>query len=108
VHQELYILDHGREHDFYFLKNLLITFSGIHHKKTCSSESDIAQWTETEKFYHANRKYLFPTTPLSLHVNYESKRLFKNPNGGWSDLRDRQLCISFAFKDAKHLSAIDT
>ncbi len=82
-------------------------FSGTHHKKTCSSESDIARWTETDNFYQENRKYLFPTTSLSVHIRYEGKRPFKKPNGGWSDVRDQQLCLSFAFKDTKNLTSVD-
>ncbi|CAF3213270.1 unnamed protein product [Rotaria sp. Silwood2] len=80
---------------------------GTHHKKFCSSESDIARWTETDKFYQENQKHLFPITSLSVHLRYEGKRPFKQPNGGWSDVRDRQLCLSFAFKDYKTLSPID-
>ncbi|CAF1174208.1 unnamed protein product [Adineta ricciae] len=80
---------------------------GTHHKKFCSNVSDIARWKDTETFYRTNRKYLFPTTTLSLHTKHENKRLLKQLNGGWSDLRDRQLCLSFAFKDAKNLSSID-
>ncbi|CAF1073506.1 unnamed protein product [Rotaria sordida] len=80
---------------------------GTHHKKFCSNESDIARWTETDKFYQDNKKYLFPITSLSVHLKYEGKRPFKQPNGGWSDVRDRQLCLSFAFKQYKHLSPIN-
>jgi hypothetical protein len=82
-------------------------FSGTHHKKSCSSESDIARWKETDKLYQENRKHLFPTTPLSIHLRYEGKRPFKQPNGGWSDLRDRQLCLSFAFNDTNNLTPVD-
>jgi len=108
VLHDLYILDHGKK--IHFEENKIYfneIFSGIHHKKSCSSESDIARWTETDKFYHDNRKYLFPTNPLTVHLKYEGKRIFKKPNGGWSDLRDRQLCLSFAFKDAKNQSSFD-
>ncbi|CAF1366404.1 unnamed protein product [Adineta steineri] len=80
---------------------------GTHHKKTCSSESDIGRWTETKLFFRNNRKHLFPTNSLSVHLKYEGKPIFKQPNGGWSDLRDRQLCLSFAFKDIKNLSSVD-
>ncbi len=82
-------------------------FSGTHHKKTCSSETDIARWKETDKVFHENRKYLFPTKPLSIHMKYEAKRPLKQTNGGWSDLRDRQLCLSFALKNTKDISHID-
>lgn len=81
---------------------------GTHHKKTCSNESDIARWTETENFYRQNRKYLFPTDSLSVHLKYDAKRIFKQPNGGWSDLRDRQLCLSFAIQDRNNFSLINT
>lgn len=71
-------------------------FSGTHHKKTCVNESNVVRWQETENFYTQNQKYLFPKAPLSIHMHYLGKRLLKQPNGGWSDLRDRQLCLSFA------------
>lgn len=81
-------------------------FSGTHHKKTCSNESDIARWTETDKFYHTNRQHLFPTNPLSTHLKYEAKRPVKQTNGGWSDVRDRQLCLSFALQNSTDLSRV--
>jgi hypothetical protein len=86
---------------------LIEIFSGTHHKKSCSNESDIARWTETDKFFEDNREYLFPKPPLSINLKYQGKRPFKQPNGGWSDLRDRQLCLSFAFKDTKNLSSFN-
>ncbi|CAF3420849.1 unnamed protein product [Rotaria sp. Silwood1] len=80
---------------------------GTHHKKTCSNQSDIARWEETDKFYQLNRKYLFPTNPLTVHAKYEARRPLKQTNGGWSDLRDRQLCLSFALKNPKDISHIN-
>ncbi|CAF0747884.1 unnamed protein product [Rotaria sordida] len=80
---------------------------GTHHKKTCSNQSDIARWEETDKFYQLNYKYLFPTTPLTVHAKYEARRPLKQTNGGWSDLRDRQLCLSFALKNTKDISHIN-
>jgi len=80
---------------------------GTHHKKNCLSQSDIVPWTETDQFYQENRKYLFPTNSLSVHYLYNGKNPFRKLNGGWSDLRDRQLCLSFAFNDTKNLSSID-
>lgn len=77
---------------------------GTHHKKTCSSESDIARWTETDRFYRDNNKYLFPNQSLTTHLKYEVKRALKQTNGGWSDLRDRQLCLSFALKTTKNFT----
>ncbi len=44
---------------------------------------------------------------LTLHLQYYYKRPFTQLNGGWSDVRDRQLCLSFAFNDAKNLPIID-
>ncbi|CAF0803174.1 unnamed protein product [Didymodactylos carnosus] len=73
---------------------------GTHHKKTCGdSTSDVEKkWNETSQLYTNNLKYLFPTS-LQVHLRYEGKRPFKQVNGGWGDLRDRQLCLSFAYKD---------
>jgi alpha-1,6-mannosyl-glycoprotein beta-1,2-N-acetylglucosaminyltransferase len=85
---------------------LLLISSGIHHKRTCASESDIARWTETDGFYRTNRKHLFPNRTLSVHLKYEVKRLLKQTNGGWSDLRDHQLCLSFALKTPRNSSNI--
>ncbi|CAF3058072.1 unnamed protein product [Rotaria socialis] len=80
---------------------------GIHHKKTCSNQSDIARWDETKKFYETNQQYLFPKKPLTIHAKYEAKRPLKQINGGWSDVRDRQLCLSFALKNTKDISQIN-
>ena len=77
-------------------KLFLEIFSGTHHKKFCSNESDVARWTETDKFYQNNRKYLFPTGSLAVHLKYDTRHQFKRLNGGWSDVRDQQLCLSFA------------
>ena len=110
VQPDLFILVHGKIFRFEFdLSFFLILghFSGTHHKKTCSSESDIARWKETDKFYDVNKQHLFPTKPLSVHLKYEAKRPVKQTNGGWSDLRDRQLCLSFALKNTKDLSLVN-
>ena len=88
-------------------RSLFEIFSGTHHKKTCSNAADIARWTETEKLYRENRRYLFPTDSLSEYGQYLDKRPAKQLNGGWSDIRDRLLCLSFAFKDTTNLSSID-
>ena len=83
------------------------SFSGTHHKKTCSSESDIGRWKDTDKFFQTNQKYLFPNQTLSVHMKYEARRPVKQTNGGWSDLRDRQLCLSFALKTTNDISHIN-
>ncbi len=98
---------------FFYSKNKLIDYfvvvflSGTHHKKTCSSESDIARWEETDKFFQDNKKYLYPNQSLSINLKYEAKRPIKQTNGGWSDLRDRQLCLSFALKTTNDISHIN-
>ena len=86
---------------------LNIFCSGTHHVKTCSNQSDIARWKQTDKFYRDNQDYLFPSQPLSIHVKIMAKRPIKNTNGGWSDIRDRQLCLSFALKNTKDISHIN-
>lgn len=73
----------------------------------CSNAGDIVRWAETEKLYRDNRMYLFPTGSLSEYSQYVDKRTMKQLNGGWSDIRDRLLCLSFAFKDTRNLSSID-
>ena len=101
-----FISDHGKSICLFFYLFIIPNFSGTHHKKTCSSESDIARWKETDKFYDVNKQHLFSTKPLSIHLKYEAKRPVKQTNGGWSDLRDRQLCLSFALKNTEDLSRI--
>ncbi|CAF1023525.1 unnamed protein product, partial [Didymodactylos carnosus] len=75
---------------------------GTHHNKTCGGSAfDIKKiWHETSEFYTVNLKHLFPTS-LQVNLHYQNKRPFINLNGGWGDLRDKQLCLSFAFKDEK-------
>ena len=106
---EWFISVHGNETPSHEKKTecKLEYFSGIHHQKSCAGESNTAQWTATETFYRENRRYLFPAENLTLHIRYDNKRPFEKLNGGWSDLRDRQLCLSFAFNGAENLPGID-
>ncbi len=90
-----------------YLNDWDIFFSGTHHKKTCSNESDIARWQETDRIFQNNRKHLFSNQSLTVHLKYGAKRPLKQTNGGWSDLRDRQLCLSFALKNTKDISHIN-
>jgi hypothetical protein len=105
VHHELFILVHGEIQRYIYINYLFYYFSGIHHKKTCANESDIARWKETDLIFETNQKYLFPKD-IFLHLKYEAKRPLKQTNGGWSDLRDRQLCLSFALNNPKDISHI--
>lgn len=82
--------------------------SGIHHKKNCFNQSDTSPWESTAKVFQNNHQYLFPKQALTVHYKYEVRRPFKNTNGGWSDIRDRQLCLSFALKNTENISHINT
>ncbi|XP_052771570.1 alpha-1,6-mannosyl-glycoprotein 2-beta-N-acetylglucosaminyltransferase-like isoform X2 [Mya arenaria] len=65
---------------------------GVHHKgKNCKPEE---KKKTIQGIIETNRKYLFPNT-VSIG-GYSGLRLRDpKPNGGWGDLRDRQLCLSF-------------
>uniref|UniRef100_T1J8R2 Alpha-1,6-mannosyl-glycoprotein 2-beta-N-acetylglucosaminyltransferase n=2 Tax=Strigamia maritima TaxID=126957 RepID=T1J8R2_STRMM len=63
---------------------------GVHHKKKdCASNSEINKVLRLSK---AAVSHLYPTRLLATH---STKRMGKIPkgNGGWGDIRDRQLCM---------------
>lgn len=71
---------------------LCFYFSGVHHKgKNCKPEEkrDAVQQT-----IDRNKQHLFPNV-ISIGSYSGIKLRDPKPNGGWGDLRDRQLCISF-------------
>ncbi|KAH3789456.1 hypothetical protein DPMN_167637 [Dreissena polymorpha] len=65
---------------------------GVHHKgKNCKPEE---KKKEMDKLVTDNKKHLFPNT-VSIG-SYSGLRLRDpKPNGGWGDLRDQNLCLSF-------------
>ncbi|ESO93148.1 hypothetical protein LOTGIDRAFT_119931 [Lottia gigantea] len=65
---------------------------GIHHKgKSCNPGDKIKK---VEELLSKNKNYLFPNT---LSINGQSRMKIRDPkaNGGWGDIRDHQLCLSF-------------
>lgn len=66
--------------------------SGVHHKgKNCNPQVKKAQ---VENQINQNLKHLFPNV---VSVNGQSRFKLRDPkpNGGWGDIRDRNLCLSF-------------
>ncbi len=71
-------------------------FSGVHHNKKDCKSSSVAK--KVQDILRGASKYLFPK---SLVVTSGEKKKLKVPrgNGGWGDLRDRQLCAAMASAD---------
>lgn len=66
---------------------------GVHHKgKNCQPDNKKKQ---IEGQLQSNKHHLFPNV---LAVGGQSKFKLRDPkpNGGWGDIRDRELCLSFA------------
>jgi alpha-1,6-mannosyl-glycoprotein beta-1,2-N-acetylglucosaminyltransferase len=71
---------------------------GVHHKgKNCNPAEKVKQ---IEGLLERNRKYLFPDRLTILGYPRSLARIPK-PNGGWGDLRDREMCIKFS-QDITH------
>ncbi|XP_053407802.1 alpha-1,6-mannosyl-glycoprotein 2-beta-N-acetylglucosaminyltransferase-like isoform X2 [Mercenaria mercenaria] len=65
---------------------------GVHHKgKNCKPEE---KKKTTQNLIDANKQHLFPNT-VTIGGYSGLKLRDPKPNGGWGDLRDRQLCSSF-------------
>jgi len=65
---------------------------GVHHKgNNCDTKKKI---NSIEDLLSSNKKYLFPQKLSVADYPRSSNRLPK-PNGGWGDIRDQQLCLSF-------------
>ncbi|KAL4231384.1 hypothetical protein ACF0H5_008963 [Mactra antiquata] len=72
---------------------------GVHHKgKNCKPEEKKAS---VNNLIDANKQHLFPNT-VSIGSYSGLKLRDPKPNGGWGDLRDRQLCMSFVNNDTAH------
>ena len=74
---------------------MTLFFSGIHrYTKTCSEESIVKQ---VEKISSSTKEFLFPKLlEVSRVGEREFHPMFRKPNGGWADMRDRQLCLWIA------------
>ncbi|XP_013403125.1 alpha-1,6-mannosyl-glycoprotein 2-beta-N-acetylglucosaminyltransferase isoform X2 [Lingula anatina] len=65
---------------------------GVHHKgKNCDPHAKVQQ---ISSMLAANRQHLFPD---KLQVSHVINKKSKSPkgNGGWGDIRDHELCLSF-------------
>jgi alpha-1,6-mannosyl-glycoprotein beta-1,2-N-acetylglucosaminyltransferase len=66
---------------------------GVHHTKVCNEEKDAQK---VERKLDSQRSHLFPATiNLDGGLNPSPSRKKVKPYGGWGDLRDRELCLSF-------------
>lgn len=66
--------------------------SGLHAKGKDCNPAERVQYIET--LLGNNRQYLFP--PALVVNGYPNvPRRTPKANGGWGDIRDHQLCISF-------------
>jgi len=75
---------------------MLFVFSGLHAKGKNCNPSDRVQ--VIEKLLSDNANSLFPDTLLVNGYPNIPRRVHK-PNGGWGDIRDHELCITFTHAD---------
>jgi len=70
----------------------LLVSSGVHHKKkTCDPATAAAA---IDRMVTQYQSLLFPET-FSVEILNAKKLRLKKGNGGWGDIRDHQLCLSF-------------
>lgn len=79
-------------------KQFFVFFSGVHHKakgvKKCDAATKVSQ---LNSLLETNKKSLFPSSMSILSYPRMLNRVPK-ANGGWGDVRDHQLCLSFIEK----------
>ena len=67
--------------------------SGVHHTKECNEDRDAQK---VARKLEAQKDSLFPESlHLDLGLNPIASRKKVKPYGGWGDVRDWQLCLSF-------------
>ncbi|OXA38128.1 alpha-1,6-mannosyl-glycoprotein 2-beta-N-acetylglucosaminyltransferase isoform X2 [Folsomia candida] len=66
---------------------------GVHHKKANCDPASSAQ--AIDKGVKTHQALLFPDK-LGVQVSHGKKIRLKQGNGGWGDIRDRQLCLAFS------------
>lgn len=77
---------------------------GVHTKnKKCDQTGQI---NEFNNYYKANKENFFPDQ-FNLTSIDDKNQPIGNPNGGWADPRDKQLCKLFPFKKFINLSSIN-
>ena len=70
----------------------MIFYSGVHHKgKNCKPEE---KKQTVQKMIDTNKQHMFPNT-VKIGSYSGLKLRDPKPNGGWGDIRDRQMCLSF-------------
>jgi len=74
-------------------------FSGLHAKgKNCHPDDRVQA---IEKLLESNKQFLFPASLVVSGYPNVPRRVHK-ANGGWGDVRDHELCISFTSSDTHH------
>ena len=75
------------------LIDLFFFFSGLHFKgKNCDPSQKL---NLIETVLRGSKQHLFPRS-ASVGVYGRSAPRMPKPNGGWGDVRDQRLCMSFA------------
>lgn len=73
--------------------------SGVHHKgKNCDPAQRV---TQIQQLLAQNRQWLYPEN-LAVGGYPRPPARMPKPNGGWGDLRDHQLCMSFLLPESHH------
>ena len=79
---------------------MFFSYSGVHHTKECNEESDALKVVNK---LDSQRNSLFPESlHLDLGLNPAASRKKVKPYGGWGDIRDRDLCLSFVGNALRH------
>ena len=70
-------------------------FSGTHyHGNVCNSRGAVE---DAENILLTAKKFLFPKRLIFLPMASSAKNVELHPeNGGWADLRDRELCLNIS------------
>lgn len=73
----------------------IIFHSGVHKKKkSCNINSEVQG---AEGFIRTNTHWFYPSSLSSVTIQQKLMKL-PEPNGGWGDHRDHQLCHAIAEK----------
>lgn len=77
-----------------FLLNFYSHFSGVHHKKkNCESNQVISKVQQVLRIATKSRQFYPKTLTLTVASVVKKSKLRKG-NGGWSDVRDHNLCLN--------------
>lgn len=67
---------------------------GFHHKKrNCEATTVISRVQQVLKYA---KKHMFPSRLTLVYTTNNKKQKIRRGNGGWSDLRDQQLCLNIS------------